>query len=77
MIEGLSRLIIQAKDAGRILGMKVTKSHNITHLLFVDDVLLFGIGQFAEWLHFKYILDWFCLALGMVISAPKSRLYHI
>ena len=30
---------------GRIIGVKVSGIEEVTHTLFVDDVLLFGIGE--------------------------------
>lgn len=41
-IEGLSHMIKKAKDECKIKGVKISASIFITHLLFVDDVLLFG-----------------------------------
>lgn len=75
VIEALSRLLNLAKATGKIIGIKVSKHFNITHLMFVDDVLLFGIGDHEEWVHYKRILDLFCMASGMIISVPKSCLY--
>ena len=42
--DALSRLILKARREGKIEGVKVSRSKEITHTLFVDDVLLFGIG---------------------------------
>ena len=46
------------------------------HLLFVDDVIMFGMGSFEEWLAFKVILDTFCEASGMRINLDKSCFLH-
>ena len=45
---------------------------SITHLLFVDDVLLFGIATVSEWKAYKDALDLFCSATGMAVSIEKS-----
>ena len=45
---------------------------SLTHLLFVDDVILFGTGTFEEWVSFKVILDNFCAASSMCINMGKS-----
>lgn len=76
VIEGLNIILNRAKMAGRITGIKVSKHHFITHLLFVDYVLLFGIGKIDEWSYYKHILDLLCKATDMIISLPKSCLYH-
>ena len=43
----------------------------LSHLLFVDDVVLFGIGTLVEWIAFEVILETFCSASGMCISLEK------
>ena len=49
----------------------------ITHLLFMDDVMIFGNGCILEWRKYKIILDIFCYASGMIIIEFKSSfIYH-
>lgn len=48
----------------------------LTHTLSVDDVLIFGDGNASEWLHIKALVDIFCGASGMSISACKSVFSH-
>ena len=55
-----------------VKGVKITKELSLTHLLFVDDVILFGAGTYEEWIAFKVLLDTFCEASGMQINAEKS-----
>jgi len=38
--EGLSRAILKARRQRKLLGIKIGRRGQITHLLFVDDVLL-------------------------------------
>lgn len=45
-----------------------------SHVLFVDDVLLFGGNTVEEWTCFRDILVLFCSATGMEISSTKSNL---
>ena len=45
VIEGLSRIILHVKVEHKIKGINITHSLPITHLLFVDDVLIFGLGN--------------------------------
>ena len=42
VIEGLSLLIEDAQTNGRIKGINISSQLSLTHLLFVDDVILFG-----------------------------------
>ena len=52
IIEGMSLLINQAKKDKKIMGIKVAASIYISHIFFVDDVLLFGDGSLLEWMHY-------------------------
>ena len=71
IIESLSLLIQNAQQRGVITGIKITSSLYLTHLLFVDDVILFGEGIVDEWQHYKQLLDLLCYAMGMQISEEK------
>jgi hypothetical protein len=48
VIEGISRLLGHYKEEGLFVGIKITKNFNISHLLFVDDVLIFGRGRLKD-----------------------------
>jgi hypothetical protein len=72
IVEGLSRIILKLVVEGKIEGVLVAKGIRITHLLFVDDVLLFGNGTLTEWKVLKEALDLFCNATGMSFSSQKS-----
>ena len=56
VIEGLNLLIADARDHGLIKGIKISSSLALTHLLFVDDVILLGSGRLSEWIAFDVIL---------------------
>ena len=72
IIESIGRIILNAHLAGHITGYQYTPDLSITHMLFVDDVLLFGIGTVGEWKAYKEALDLFCSATGMAVSIKKS-----
>ena len=69
-------MIEEAKRKGKIKGIKISARLFLTHLLFVDDVILFGFGSLEEWRAFKDILDTFCEASGMSININKSSFLH-
>ena len=71
VIEGLSLPIKDARDNGLIRGIKISTTLALTHLLFVDDVILLGTGTLHEWMAFEVILSTFCKASGMSISLEK------
>ena len=72
VIEGLSLLINDARRNGLIRGIKLSLTLALTHLLFMDDVILLGTGTLREWLAFDVILKTFCQASRMIISMEKS-----
>lgn len=76
MVEGMSILIHKEKRLGRIRGIKLSYTLSITHILFVDDVVLFGFGSCSEWKQFRHIVDLFTAATGMAISTNKSTFLY-
>jgi hypothetical protein len=70
--EGLSLLIKDARWRGVLKGVKVSNSMNIMHLLFFDDVLMFGDGTSQELRSLRIILDLYCKAIGMELNLRKS-----
>lgn len=72
--EGLSRLLTNSKRSGLIKGLEVVVNLFITHLLFVDDILLFSSGNINEIKEIKIILDLFLKATGLQINDRKSQL---
>ena len=71
IIEGLSHLIGKAKSDGKIYGIKLSPSLVFSHLLFVDDAIIFGMGTLEEWKEYKEILNLFCVASGMRFNLEK------
>ena len=76
IIESLNMIILDAQQKGLIKGFQYSHGLSITHLLFVDDILLFGIGTVSEWKAYKDALDLFCSATGMSVSKEKSSFIY-
>jgi hypothetical protein len=55
--EGLEKIMGNPRARGKMKGVKVFPSKIITHLFFVDDVLLFGAGSPQEFLVLKRTMD--------------------
>lgn len=72
--EGLSQLIQKAKRKGKVRGIEVAVNMFISHLLFLDDILVFTNGDSNEIKELKNILDLFLKATGMQINSRKSQL---
>ena len=48
IIEGLSRLIESSKECSDIVDINILTTIIITHMIFVDDVMIFGVTQLGE-----------------------------
>ena len=70
--EGLSRALKAAKRQGSLKGIQVAPNFFITHLLFVDDVLIFCSGSVRDVVTLGEILDLFSKATGMEVNVVKS-----
>lgn len=73
----LSSLLFLLK-LSRMVFIEVLSSQKkvlVYHLLFVDDVLLFGLDNIYEWKIMHSLLDVFCNATGMNINIEKSCIY--
>jgi hypothetical protein len=68
VVEGISKATLDYKRRGSIKGIKIGITLHLTHLLFVDDVLLFGNGSSREAKIFKEILDLYYKAIGMEVN---------
>lgn len=73
-MEGLSRLNKEEARRGRLQGIKVTEDCIITHLLFVDDVLIYLNGGIGDLTIIKNIFSLFQVATRMMVNYSKSTL---
>ena len=69
LVEGLRRLIQKKNLEGRLVGVKIYDVVKITHLIFIDDVLLFGKRLLGKWKVFKECLDTFCETTRMPVGS--------
>lgn len=72
IIEGLSLLIGKARNEKTFNGVKIIRDLSITHLLFVDEAVMFGSDSVEDWKVLADLLNLFCSATGMLISPGKS-----
>lgn len=47
-VEGLSQMILEARRRGDIKGIEVAVNLHISHLFFVNDIILFSDGSRSE-----------------------------
>ena len=69
-------IIHKAKSDGAIKCIKVLAAEEVTHTLFVDDVLLFGEGSIRNLEAFLALIDKYSRATRMVVNVEKSNLIH-
>ena len=72
-MKGLNRTILDAKRQMKLCCINIGRREELTNLLIVDDVLLFVKGSLIEWQHYLSIINIFCDASGMAISAHESN----
>lgn len=74
IMEGLSCLIDSEKRASDIRGLRISDIFSLTHLLFVDDVLILLDGSIRDSRSFSKILLLFSSATGMLANQSKSTI---
>ena len=70
--EGLSRALKEVIRLGKFTGLQLAQNLNISHLLFVDDILIFCSGSVRDLRTLDDILKIFSKATGMDINVGKS-----
>ena len=74
--EMLSRLFISYKSSGLYSGIKINRyAPSISHLMFADDLFLFGKGTDEAVVVVKEILDKYARWSGQCINFHKSSIY--
>lgn len=75
-VEGLSNMLDNAAEEGRIHGCRVSpNAPEITHLLFADDSFLFFKATTEEALHIKGILERYATISGQAVNFMKSGVF--
>ena len=71
VVEGLSHFIDQAKRRGGFKGVPISNALYLSHLLFVDDILIFYDGSRRDIDKLCDGIDLLQVATGMVINMQK------
>ena len=74
-MEGINLLITKDRIGGRLFEIKISNAIQINHLIFLDDVLLFGRGTIVEWKSFKDCLSTISKATNMMVNVEKSSFF--
>ena len=76
MAESFSRAISHQHVLQKWKGALISRINiSITHSLFVDDTLLFGLLDVQEARQILYTLDLYSVVSSQVINAQKSKIY--
>ena len=74
-LEVFSRLMFHEASLGHIKGLKISKNNPaIHHLLFVDDLIIFGQASLAEVVSINSCLAKYCSWFGQSINSHKSSI---
>ncbi|KAK1642877.1 hypothetical protein QYE76_060682 [Lolium multiflorum] len=75
--DGLSRLVQQEVEVGRLKELKICRrAPGMSHLLFADDSLLFFEGSIQQVMVVKIILDRYEKATGQLVSLGKCSIMY-
>jgi hypothetical protein len=75
-MEGLSLLLKDSQNEGRLVGIKVSRTIKILHILFVDDVVIMTNANMQEWWEIDKILKSLCLSSSLSINESKSTFHQ-
>lgn len=77
VMEELSRLIHHEKQNGILSGLNIIDQCFLTHLLFIDNVIIFFYGSVRDSTTFDKILASFFKATGMMANHTKSTISQV
>lgn len=74
--EGLSSLIVQVENEGKITGVPISiGGARLSHLFFAIDSLLFSRANFDEWCNLQKVLKTYEFASGQKLNAEKTSIF--
>eukprot|EP00253_Pinus_taeda_P025399 PITA_25399 len=77
IMEGLSRVLSSARDRHLLTGIKIADDFYLTHLFFVDDILIFLNGSIGDTTTLQNAMLLFQQATGMKINEQKSSITSV
>ena len=75
IVDALSRIIFYVKRTGSFKGIKITISVDLTHILFVDDVVMMGEGTQENLKEEEKIMELYKKAMGCT-SMLKNLFFY-
>jgi len=73
--EGLDRAILEERRHNKYWGLRIGRTQQLTHLLFVDGVILFCFFSDYECEQYKEVLALFCFETRIEVNINKSAIY--
>ena len=77
VVEELGRALLSAKAYGDFHGISFGNDITLSHVLFVDDIVMVSDGSEQSISILYEIMQTFCKASGMLINADKSALLYL
>ena len=74
VVEGLSRALLSAKECGDLHGIYFDNDISISHVLFIDDIVMVSDGSKKSLSTLYEVLHIFCKASRMLINDDKSSI---
>lgn len=75
-MKGLGRALLDLKNRGVFLCLSFGNGVTLTHVLFVDDIILVSDESEQSLLSLREVLNCFCKASGMVVNEDKSTILY-
>ena len=76
VFEGFGRVILAARHHGDLVGLPFDNKISLTHVLFVDDIVMVTDGFDKSILTLNDVLSCFCRESRMLINDDKSTLLY-
>ena len=76
IVEGLGRALLSAKECGDLHGISFGNDISLSHVLFVDDIVMVSEGSEHSLSTLYEVLQIFCKASRVLINEDKSSLLH-
>jgi hypothetical protein len=75
-MEGLSLLLKEILQEGKLSGIKVSRLIKILHLFFGDDVLILTNASLQEWVEIESLIEMFCNSYGLKVNEKNSTVHY-
>lgn len=76
VMDAFIRKIMDFRERGLIMSIKMTRHISIIHLNFIDDLVFGGESTITEWSQFHHILSSFVFSSGLIKNSHKYEVIY-